>query len=218
MLVRSVFLCVSLFLPFVNLGIERVLPLLSMKEKKKLPHFYFPLFFSKACYICNVSVWPLCFIWVLHNKKGVPGFMIHSLNWLNCKYQQPASPDKLALVLQWFASSYNWHHHQVAVAHCIEGDLRSLFLLPLRPFIGPSLSKPFVCACLPVLLSQCPCKCIFSPTSNSLQDQQESEVVPWKTSYESSCLHFSPAELEDNSGWWNTLLQSLTMGSLLLYT
>lgn len=31
------------------------------------------------------------------------------------------------------------------------------------------------------------------------------KLAPWKTSYESSCLYFSPTELEDNSGWWNTL-------------
>lgn len=58
-LVRSVFLCVSLFLPFVNLGIERVLPLLSMKEKKNYHIFTFLCFFQRLA-IAVMSVSGLC--------------------------------------------------------------------------------------------------------------------------------------------------------------
>ena len=38
---------------------------------------------------------------------------------------------------------------------------------------------------------------------------QRYKLAPWKTSYESSCLYSSPTELEDNSGWWNTLQSEL---------
>lgn len=50
-LVRSVFLCVSLFLPFVNLGIERVLPLLSMKEKEITTFLLSFVFFKGLLYL-----------------------------------------------------------------------------------------------------------------------------------------------------------------------
>lgn len=42
-----------------------------------------------------------------------------------------------------------------------------------------------------------------APSRTSMN--QRYKLAPWKTSYESSCLYFSPTEPEDNSGWWNTL-------------
>ena len=59
--------CVSLFLPFVDLGVERVLPHLCTREKKQDQIFLFSLL--KPSGIC--TVWPLQFILLFESEERI---------------------------------------------------------------------------------------------------------------------------------------------------
>lgn len=128
-------------------------------------------------------------------------------------YHQSASPDKWDADLQRLVSARTWCDHQVAVAHYFRGDVQSF--PPLSSHSEPSLKNSpltpetflHVCARVSYCFGVCHCTrpCIFSHFPSRTRMNQRHKPVPWQTSYESSCLYLSPTELEDNSGWWNTL-------------